>query len=177
MPFSCICSSSDAHRRSAGRPDRRLHVIDIENLVGGGTLTEPRLRAWSDAYTALDLYRCGDHVAIGVDVTGAAVVMGALRSPRVVLGRGPDGADRALLRVLHDELDPARSYSELVLGSGDGIFADEVGRLTGRGLPVTLVARPGSLAKRLRLAGGREVAFPGSLLRTAGADAPVEVAA
>jgi hypothetical protein len=163
MPFPCTCTTPEVHQRSAGRADRRLHAIDVENLLGGGPLTAARLRAWSDAYAGLGVFRCGDHVAIGVDVTGAAEVMLALRSPRVVLGRGRDGADRALLAVLRDELDPTRRYAELVLASGDGIFADEVARLRARGLAVTVVSRPQNLSRRLRIAAGtRAVWFPGA---------------
>jgi hypothetical protein len=163
MPFPCTCATSELHQRVAGRADRRLHAIDIENLLGGAPLTTARLRAWSDAYASLGVFRCGDHVTIGVDVTGAAEVMLALRSPRVVVGRGRDGADRALRGVLRDELDPARRYAGLVLASGDGIFADEVTRLRARGLDVTVVSRQQSLSKRLRMAAGASaVWFPGA---------------
>jgi len=162
MPFPCTCSTPEVHRRSAGRADRRLHAIDIENLLGGGPMTAARLREWSDAYMGLGVFRCGDHVAIGVDVTGAAEVMLALRSPRVVLGRGRDGADRALLGVLREEIDPTRGYAELVLASGDGIFAEDVARLRTRGLEVTVVSRPQSLSLQLRMAAGsRAIWFPG----------------
>jgi len=163
MPFPCNCSTPEVHQRSAGRADRRLHAIDIENLLGGAPMTPVRLREWADAYMGLGVFRCGDHVAIGVDVTGAAEVMLALRSPRVVLGRGRDGADRALLGVLRDEIDPTRGYAELVLASGDGIFAEDVARLRTRGLPVTVVSRPQSLSSQLRMAAGsRAVWFPGA---------------
>lgn len=178
MPFPCTCSTPESHRRSAGRADRRLHAIDIENLLGGGTLTAPRLQAWTDAYLGLGLYRCGDHVTVGVDVTGFAEVKLALGSPRVVAGRGRDGADRALLAVLRDEIDPAQHYAELVLASGDGIFADEVSRLHDRGFPVTVVTRPHNLSKRLRMAaGGRAVWFPCTTIADGPSDEPTGVAA
>lgn len=163
MPFPCTCSTPEVHRRSAGRPGRRLHVIDIENLLGGGTMTAARLRAWSDAYLGLGVFRCGDHVTIGVDVTGAAEVKFALGSARVVIGRGRDGADRALLGVLREEVDPVEHYAGLVLASGDGAFAEDVARLRDRGFEVTVVSRPHCLSSRLRVAAGANaVWFPGA---------------
>ena len=54
---------------------------------------------------------------------------------------------------------PEERYDEVVLASGDGIFADRVADLAGRGVPVTVVSRPGSLSHRLRLAATEVLPF------------------
>jgi uncharacterized LabA/DUF88 family protein len=56
-----------------------------------------------------------------------------------------------LLDVIETE-EPARRYDTIVVASGDGIFAEPVGRLCQEGCAITVVARRGSLSRRLRLA-------------------------
>lgn len=69
---------------------------------------------------------------------------------------GPDGADHALLDVLFTEPAVARS-AEIIIASGDGIFAEGVARLIGSGHTVSVVSRPEALARRLRMAAGGRV--------------------
>jgi hypothetical protein len=64
---------------------------------------------------------------------------------------GPNGADLALLEVLEREEVEGRS-SRVVIGSGDGIFAEAAARLQAGGVDVTVVTRAQSLSRRLRLA-------------------------
>ena len=64
---------------------------------------------------------------------------------------GKDGADQALLDTVAIE-DLSSRFESVVLFSGDGGFADVVGQLAAEGLHITVIARPGSLSGRLRLA-------------------------
>jgi hypothetical protein len=80
-------------------------------------------------------------------------------SARHILGRGISGADRALVDVLHQE-HVAERFVEVVIVSGDGIFADVAAELGQQGVVVTVVARQGSLSARLRLAATRIVLLP-----------------
>ena len=86
----------------------------------------------------------------------APVVVFAFPNALRRLQSGPNGADLALLREM-GEHRVMRRFEKITLCSGDGIFTDEVARLGRAGVEVTVVAREGSLASRLRLAATRVV--------------------
>lgn len=71
-------------------------------------------------------------------------------SPRLIPGYGRDGADKALLAVMDENLECR--FDELVLVTGDGVFADRVAELAAVELPTHVFAHPTGLAARLRLA-------------------------
>lgn len=80
----------------------------------------------------------------------SAVAAGLSRPPaRLLVQSGPDGADLQLLHVIETE-DLGSRYDEVVLVSGDAIFADALRGLQRCGTRVTLVSRPEALATRLR---------------------------
>ncbi len=65
---------------------------------------------------------------------------------------GVDGADLELLDVLETEHVGER-FAEVVLVSGDGIFAGTISRLAmTSGTEVTVVTRPDACSRRLRMA-------------------------
>lgn len=131
---------------------RRLHLVDVENLVGGGHVTRNEVERCSDAYERLDVVQPGDLVVVGCNPHEAlAVGLGWRRPHRIVMAHGPDGADEALLRVIEAEEVHAR-FTELLVASGDGIFADAVRWLRGLGMRVTIVAPPTAVARRLSFA-------------------------
>lgn len=140
---------------------RRIHLVDIENLIGSGRLTRMQVAACSRAYLELAPFRDGDLVIVGCNPNVMLEVGLGWDGPhRLVLGHGPDGADRALLRVLEEE-DIDLRFAEVVLASGDGIFVDAAADLGASGVRVTLVSRPRSLSRRLRAAAAAEpVPFP-----------------
>jgi len=70
---------------------------------------------------------------------------------------GPDGADLALLDVLRHE-NVATRFTQVAIGSGDHLFAEEAARLAAQGVWVTVVSRQRSLSRQLALA-VREVIF------------------
>lgn len=130
-------------------PTRRLIVVDLENVVGGALLNA-RAADWAttlvlDAVAPVP----GDLVVIGVAHNGLMCAGCAWPNLRYVLGSGESGADLALLEVL-DENVPAR-FSEVVIVSGDGIFAEKAADLGAAGVRVTVVSRPSRLARRLRM--------------------------
>ncbi|HYO39786.1 MAG TPA: NYN domain-containing protein [Nocardioidaceae bacterium] len=147
--------------RRRGRTDlrwcteRRLVLVDIENIVGGACDTSARARWARHRLENVVGLRHQDQVVVGVD--GGGVVCAASEWPgaRAVIGKGKDGADRALLEVLAEDL-PSR-YRHVVLASGDGIFAEAVAELTRHGLDVTVVAHESGLSRRLREAATRVV--------------------
>jgi hypothetical protein len=140
---------------------RRLHLVDVENLVGGGHVTRAEVERCSDTYERLGVVEPGDLVVVGCNPHEVlAVGLGWRRPHRIVMAHGPDGADEALLRVIEAEEVHAR-FTELIVASGDGIFAGAVHWLRGLGMRVTVVAPPTAIARRLSFAADRALlAFP-----------------
>lgn len=131
-------------------PARRLAVVDIENLIGGAVL-HPTEAAWARRrLIEAGVLTEADQAVIGTSHVGLVHIGMAWTRQRYVLGSGPDGADLALLDVLDEDL-PAK-YDEVVLASGDGIFAGAVAELCAAGLSVHVVAVRNRLSRRLRLA-------------------------
>jgi hypothetical protein len=129
---------------------RRLVLVDIENVVGGPCTTSARTR-WAHRRLR-DAVGLGpaDQIVVGVDVAGLESVGWDWPRVRYAVGHGRDGADRALLEVLAE--DVADRYSHVVLATGDGIFAETVAALTAAGVRVTVVAHEVALSSSLRLA-------------------------
>lgn len=148
------------HTRYRARMDithqRTAHLIDLENLIGSGLFSLPEAVAGRQCYQDLDLINPGDHVIVACN----PLRVGSLGHPwpgtRLLVGHGPDGADRVLLAALETERLEAR-FDRIVLASGDGIFADAVAKMRGEGIEVIVVGREGSIARRLRLAVGHNV--------------------
>lgn len=133
---------------------RRVHLVDIENLVGAGTPTRRALtHAWF-RYHALGLVGVNDHLILACNPAIAVDVRATWPAGRLMVGRGPSGADRCLLRVLEHERLPDR-FREVILGSGDGIFTTAVADLHRAGGRVVVVSRPCSMSAQLRLAATR----------------------
>jgi hypothetical protein len=134
------------------RSGRVLHLVDAENLLGGPGFTPAQAISVRAAYEAVAPSGVVNQVVVSTSQYAAPPTWFAWpRSVRRLVRSGPDGADQALLAVIDNEHLEAR-FDRVVLGSGDGIFAYAVARLQARGCPVTVVSRPGSLSRRLRLA-------------------------
>ena len=139
--------------------NRTLHLVDIENLLGTPRPCKSSVQEGLELYGGLvDI--SGPNQMIVACNHGAAQVVGCClgEGPRLLLRSGPDGADHALLDVLEHE-DVENRFTSLVLASGDGIFTDRVTSLTSSGIPVTVVARRGSLSPRLQLASTQVIFF------------------
>jgi hypothetical protein len=75
------------------------------------------------------------------------------------MGSGRDGADLALIDVLLDDLRFGR-VSEVVLGSGDGIFADAMQPIRNSIEKLTVVAREGTISDRLMVIADEVLLLP-----------------
>ena len=138
---------------------RRLVAMDIENINGGAVQDQYRAAAaWQVIANAIDLDD-RDHVVVGVGPSSLLASGASHLGARFVLGRGLSGADRALVEVLRDERVADR-FGEVVIVSGDGIFADTAADLAMHGVRVTVVCRSGHVSSRLRLAAARVVLLP-----------------
>ena len=131
-------------------PNRALHLVDLENLIGapGG----PR---WAVAdtmgrYLLASGWQPGDHVVVAA--CGPLILQyqtGSGVASRSIVAVGPDAADLALIAAA-DPTFVARRFDRVVIGSGDGIFAQLAAELEGCGVVVTVVGRGGAISRRLR---------------------------
>lgn len=127
---------------------RRLFLVDIENAVGRAVLDERiiedvRIRLSKDYGIKVD-----EMVVIGTSHSMNMFTASIWKGARQVFGRGVDGADRALLKVMVEE-GVGERFDEVVLVSGDGIFADAVRALRADGVKVIVDSRAKSLSYRL----------------------------
>lgn len=136
------------NRRLAGR---RLVLVDIENIVGGAVLTTEDALAARHRLEATGCIASEDQVVIGVSHIGLLNSGLAWVGARMCCRSGPDGADLVLLDVVRHE-NVAERFDEVVLASGDGIFADMVAKLAGAGVRTTVIAPAGHCSRRLQMA-------------------------
>lgn len=130
---------------------RTLAVVDAENLLG-----PKRRNAYGEARRMATQLRGvaeladDDHIIVGSDVTLGLAIGRAFPGRRLVVGRGPNGADHALLSALGSVRFLAARYRRVVIASGDGkAFALLARALRAAGVEVWLVSRPGSLSRAL----------------------------
>lgn len=121
----------------AGKPT--LHLLDVENMLGGLVSPERVAELWL-AYQAAAPVRCGDHVIAGFGPrTAAAGVFDLPASVRKLVGAdGFDSADRVLIDAV-EVRHAVHRYDRVLIGSGDARFAALAWALRSQGLPVLLV--------------------------------------
>src|SRR5436190_383372 len=105
-------------------PERRLHLVDIENLAGASLPGLGEVRQVRALYIGRLAFGSLDQVEIAS--SHLTLVNAALGWPHAHyrVRSGPNGADLALLDVLRYENVPAR-FTYVAIGSGDGVFAEE----------------------------------------------------
>lgn len=137
---------------------RRLHLIDVENLVTCPRPAASEVSACRRRYAELVKPACGDLCVVACNHGAGAEVGFSWPGARHLWRSGPDGADLALLEVLTGESVSDR-FEAVVVASGDGRFADPVAWLARCGVRATVVANRGSLSRRLELAATAVVLF------------------
>lgn len=148
---------------------RAFHLIDIENLVGGGRLRPDEVASACKRYLRIALYSSDDLAIAAVGHSQMSVAAFALpRQVRLVgAGHGPDAADIALLRAV-DEAVLLRGFGRLSIGSGDHFFAPLAARMRESGLVVEVVHPKLGLSRELAAACTRiSGSMPPVLLRVA----------
>lgn len=136
---------------------RALHLVDVENLLGGTDFTELDVGATAARYCQIAGVGADDLVVVASSHHTALPVWFGWGEARRLVRSGPDGADLALLDVVRHE-DVAVRFQRVVIGSGDGIFAFGAAALQRDGVGVTVVSRREFLSRQLRLA-VRDVRF------------------
>ena len=128
---------------------RTLHLIDIENLVGGTEAREEEIVRTVREYLRVAHWRAGDLVLIAANPHLAARFAWSIDvEHRTITAIGHDGADLALLAQAAPEF-VARRAGRLVVGSGDHIFIRRALQVRELGVGVAVVAGAGCSAQRL----------------------------
>lgn len=121
---------------------RRLVLIDIENIAGGSHSTEAEVeRALQRLRRAIGI-RHDDVWITACGPTLLTTAMGLFRS-RVLLGRGVDGADRQLIECLRPD-QVVNRFAAVALASADArAFAEPVRQLAAAGVPTDIYVGAG----------------------------------
>ena len=128
---------------------RSLHLIDVENLIGGEREYRATLDDALERYRQLAPVNQGDQVVIAASGPLAFRAARAWPAARVVVARGINGADLALLKEVACPASVVGRFDRLMIGSGDGIFAQAVATHRRLGIPVGIVAPIGGLSAEL----------------------------
>lgn len=128
--------------------ERRLHLIDAENLVGSGGCSEMEVLCVHEAYRPL--VGGTDLVLVASSHFNQVAVGFGWRGGLHLVRSGLSGADYALIEA-YQELPNPGSFAGLVIGSGDGIFGDVALDAVRRGMTVSVVVGAGGLSKRLKM--------------------------
>lgn len=129
---------------------RRLILVDVENFNGGPVTSSAQARWCRHMLDHWIQPAPSDIIVLAADVTTVVNVHFGWPTHRILPGYGENGADHRLLEVMNENL-PQR-FSEMVLVSGDRIFAEKVSWLAGQGLPTTVYSHTSALSKRLSFA-------------------------
>ena len=146
-------------RQTEGRlvAARTLHLVDIENLMGGTAFTVEEVSLLADHYAPVAEHSPGDFTVLASSHFAAPAAWFGWPNARRLLQSGQDGADLALIDVMMGE-DLHRRFGRVVVASGDGIFSAPCAWLQEVGCSVTVVTRRAALSRRLAFA-VRDVRF------------------
>ncbi|WP_156432640.1 hypothetical protein [Mycobacterium sp. M26] len=140
-----------AHTITKRLRERGVHLIDLENLVGSGHVTEVAACNARAMYFATGVVALGDHVIVSTSHHNLFVAKSVWGDARVVARSGRDGADLALQEVMATE-NLHQRFGRCLLATGDGGFAHPVAALIALGLPVGVIAPRDRLSRALKLA-------------------------
>jgi len=146
-------------RLSPTQAPRALHLLDLENLAGGARFNAADATALRRRYEAAINIGREDLIVIATSHHAAPVAWFAWADVRRLVRSGVDGADLALIEVLETER-VAQRFQTVIVGSGDGNFAEPSARLQAAGCRVTVVYQPGTLSRRLAFAVRDRIGLP-----------------
>ena len=135
---------------------RKLHLVDIENLCGGSHVAGGTVEDKLDEYDEVAAVLGVDHMIVACGPQLVLPTKGCRSGAQVLVGRGIDGADMALLSAA-SVADLARRFDEVVIASGDHIFRALAVGLRLSGVAVTVVSRASALSADLAAVAGRIV--------------------
>ena len=127
---------------------RTAYFLDLDNLAGSGRPSKEQIEEVLKSFEAEfqpersdQVFCCGTHTS--------AMWAGFARPGYVTRsGVGRDGADRRILEMA-DPSFLATRFQKVVIGSGDGAFAELVEELRANGLEVELMTGRGRIHQKL----------------------------
>jgi hypothetical protein len=129
---------------------RTLHLVDLENLMGGPFQSSGTMHCVSDWYRNTAPVQRGDHVIVAVNPKLALVTRSEWPGILMRAAKGSDGADLALIKEIQDPEWVASHYDRVIIGSGDGIFAPSLDAMRAHGIAVGILARERHVSRALR---------------------------
>ena len=147
-----------SNKRSRLRSDARgrcLHLIDIENLTGSSSPTSEEVVDVRDRYLE-QFFQEGDLVIMAASHHAMRRAAFAWPDARKMQRSGRDGADLALIDVLVNE-GVSEKFNTVMIGSGDGIFADVCTWLGMSSVMTIAVSNSRSISMKLRLAADKTI--------------------
>ena len=163
-----VVADPDMASRTTGPLDRRsvatfagraLHLVDVENLAGGPGRVDLWFTPAMREYLAVAEPSESDQMITAADISLWRRTAFDVPVGRYLPGRGPDGADHALLDAAPPEWVSNR-FDRLVIGSGDHAFTALALAVRSAGVEVVVVTRPALLAGSLRRAADVVIALP-----------------
>ena len=136
------------------RQQRSLHLVDIENLLSDPFCEDTRyIEATISDYKHVSEWRAGDQVLVAANRWLSKKLAFSLQNwtCRLFTAQGPDGADLRLLEEGAQEKLLAR-FDQLIIGSGDGIFAEVAAAGKKLGLKSMTISRASDLSRKLAAA-------------------------
>ena len=133
---------------------RSLHLVDIENLLSDPLCEDTvYIEATISDYKCLSNWRAGDQVLVAANRWLSKKLAFSLQdwACRLFTAQGPDGADLRLIEEGAQE-KLLSQFDQLVVGSGDGIFAETVALSRKLGLKSVTVSRSRNLSRKLAAA-------------------------
>tara|TARA_Y100001936_G_C16035367_1_gene648222 strand:+ start:600 stop:1088 length:489 start_codon:yes stop_codon:yes gene_type:complete len=134
--------------------ERSLHLVDVENLLQDPFCEDVGyIKMTISDYKAMSAWQVGDQVLVAANRRLCKTLAFLLQTwnCRLFTAEGPDGADLRLLKEGSQE-KLLNQFDQLVVGSGDGIFADAVALSRKLGLKSVTVARSPGLSRKLAAA-------------------------
>lgn len=138
------------------QPTRRYFIVDIENMLGGARYVTDEGARFTEQVLRRELGMLSNDQAL----IGVTAIQAMFPVHRVFPGKaqrikcGPDGAELAILGAL-DPSHVAHRFDEIVIVSGDGMFASLAAQLAFYGTRVVVAGHRSGMSARLRLAAHR----------------------
>ncbi len=140
---------------------RKIVLVDLENMLFGlheGETGQPTNRS-TEILKLAQARRPGDTVIVGCNPHLMFLAQDLFPGARIVVGKGKDGADAALIEALDLEL-AAERYVEVCIVSGDHAFCAIAHPARAAGLSVRIVAPHQGLSTALRVYADTAVFLP-----------------
>ena len=167
VPAGSSDSEIAGERRQTGDANRKIVIIDLENMMFGDHASSSRPDRSQEILDLAEARRPTDMVIVGCNPRLAFSAKSLFPNSQIVTGHGKDGADRALIDTL-DLNHAADRFDELCIVSGDHAFAPIAHAARQQGLRIRIVAPRFGMSTALRVYADTAVHLPEDPVNTEG---------